>query len=231
MILGAGALGCSPYASGGSITTPPPPAPPRVATILDYYAALLIIQYRTLPNANRTVRLMANQSVCGGFLFEEQVCFGIDVAVGEQLDVLGRIVGVSRQVYTFDPNRVFFNFTDYFDTPEIVAGFGDYTDSPYDPNGYMFFSYNQFNNISLTLSDEDMRTLIKMKIQLNNSRATFAFIKQYVYDWFDDIEVEDNLDMSITYTIAASFSNLARAALYLRMLPAPTGVKPNYVFQ
>jgi len=231
-MLGAGTFANNLYGAGGFISTPEPPLPPLVQRILDYYADLLIIQYRSKTRARKTVRLAADQSLCGGFIYDEKECFDIDTAVGAQLDILGRIVGVPRVIYTFNLGNTFFNFTNYFETPDIIAGFGNYEDDPYNPEGNLTYTYGMFNNISVTLTDAQMRDLIKMRIELNTSVSSFKFIKDFIYEWLNsDVQVVDNQDMTLTYTIAASFSTLARAAFYLKMLPVPAGVKPEYIFQ
>ena len=231
MIFGAGSYATSEDASGNRITTPALPVAPVVETILDYYAALLILQYRIKAKAKATIRLAANQNLCNGFIFDEAGCFDLDTATGVQLDVLGRIVGVSRKIYTFDLTKQYFNFTSYAGAPAIIHGFGKYADSPYDAGGNLFYRYLMKNAISVSLADEDMRTLIRMKIELNNSPATFAFIKYLVFKYLStDVTVQDSLDMTLTYTIKTTFGTIARAALFLGMLPTPAGVQPNYVF-
>ena len=233
MIFGSGVYGASAYASGNKITTPAEkPIPPAAQTILNYYASLIIRQYKTLVKANAMVQLLCNQSVTDGFIFDEQTCFDIDTAVGAQLDILGRIVGVTRRCYSFDLSHTYMNYTDYDSNPSVIAGYGDYNDSPFDPSGFLFYQYEDFDSIRILLSDDDMRSLIKMKIELNNSSATFAFIKSFIYRYLNtDVAVVDNKDMSITYTIHHSFGSLARAALFNGMLPAPMGVQTNYIFQ
>jgi len=231
MILGGGELGTSAYGGGNKIATPPSPLPPAVVSVLSYYAGLLILQYRTKTKAQETIKLLANQSFSDGFVFDEMVCFDLDTAIGAQLDILGRIVGVPRTIYTFDPTQQFFNFTDYNGDPAIVHGFGDYTDNPFDPGNWQFYNYDLFDATSVQLVDDDMRKLIKMKIELNNNRSTFAFINSLIFRYLNpDVTVVDNKNMHLMYSIKSTFGTLARAALFLNMLPVPAGVSADYVF-
>lgn len=64
----------------------------------DYYADLLILQYKTLPKARATISALVKQAVDGGFLLKLVDAFVIDTAVGKQLDILGKYIGLNRVV-------------------------------------------------------------------------------------------------------------------------------------
>lgn len=64
----------------------------------DYYADLLILQYKTLPKARATISALVKQAVDGGFLLKLVNAFGIDRAVGKQLDTIGKYIGLNRVV-------------------------------------------------------------------------------------------------------------------------------------
>lgn len=202
--------------------------------VLKYYSDLLIRQYRTGQKAVQTVQLMADQSFIDGFAVEESVCFDLDTAVGAQLTILGIIVGVPRTVYVLNISNNFENWIRYADTPNpaVTFGLGRYTDSPYDPNGYLFFRYAFKNSGTYTLLDFEMRILIRLKIILNNSYSSFAEIKDLIYQYFAGIiDVIDNKNMSLTYNVNSSLTNVAQAAVSLGLLPKPMGVNliVNYV--
>lgn len=69
-----------------------------LATLTDYYASLLAYQYRGLPNADRQVKLWASQFLAENLAASLNTCFDIDTAVGAQLDVLGKYIGVPRNI-------------------------------------------------------------------------------------------------------------------------------------
>lgn len=199
---------------------------------LDYYANLLILQYRGKPKASDTVRLWANQSYADGLPFQLAACFDVDTAVGPQLDIIGRIVGVPRNIYTIDFEHVFFNFQRYDSVPATIYGFGRYDDVPYDPDAALFFQYNFQGAATYTLLDPEMRLLIQLKIILNNSYSSFKQIKDLLYQYFPTgIEVIDNLNMTLTYNISSSLSKVGQGAVTLGLLPKPMGVTAivNYV--
>lgn len=95
-------------------------------TILDltaYYADLLAYQFRGRPNADRTMKLFTKQAAADLFVQELLTCYDIDQAVGAQLDVLGKYVGVSRNIGSIIP-RPYFGFWDYLFTrnPALYQG-------------------------------------------------------------------------------------------------------------
>lgn len=69
--------------------------------LIDYYVGLLIIQYSGKPKAEGTVSAFVAPVVMDSLPLQIQTAFNIDTAVGVQLDVLGKYVGVSRSARTF----------------------------------------------------------------------------------------------------------------------------------
>lgn len=99
---------------------------------LDYYQGTMAYQYANLPRASANIRNYVAQAVAENFLEELANCFTIDNAVGKQLDIIGKYIGVSRVV------NVPLN-TPYF-------GFWDYTESDpaeQNPNGFYDYAYGQ----------------------------------------------------------------------------------------
>lgn len=72
-----------------------------VADIRDYYAGLLIIQYRSKSNASAQVRAMATLLAVDLLPLSVQNAFDLDTAEGVQLDNLGQYAGVSRVGFDF----------------------------------------------------------------------------------------------------------------------------------
>ncbi len=67
--------------------------------IIEYYADLLILQYLGKPKAYETIRTMVGPIIMDQLPAQVQNAFnltGSDIAVGVQLDVLGKYVGVTR---------------------------------------------------------------------------------------------------------------------------------------
>lgn len=66
--------------------------------LTDYYAGLLAYQYRGQANASRQMKILTKQAVADYLAAQLVSCFDIETAVGTQLDVLGKYIGVSRNV-------------------------------------------------------------------------------------------------------------------------------------
>lgn len=69
--------------------------------IIDYYANLLILQYRGQPDAYATIQTLVDPVIMDQLPIDVQEAFSVDSAIGVQLDVLGKYIGVSRNGYDF----------------------------------------------------------------------------------------------------------------------------------
>ncbi len=159
----------------------------------EYYADLLIVQYKPKSKAYSTIKLVANQSLCDGLFLEFDVAFNLDTAVGAQLTILGKIVGVPRNVLGLDLNSTFFNFTRYAGTPASV-GFNRYA-TPVDPD----YIARWLSNASYVLNDFELNALIRLKIIFNNTFSSFSQLKIALYEVFSgNIDIVAP-DMGMTY--------------------------------
>lgn len=70
--------------------------------LIDYYTGLLIIQYNDMPKAIATMDLLAEQSVLEQLPEQVRDSFDLDSAIGVQLDILAKYVGVVRSGRTFE---------------------------------------------------------------------------------------------------------------------------------
>lgn len=64
----------------------------------NYYADLLILQYKTQPKARATIQALIKELYGSGSLLQMVNGFDIDTAVGKQLDIIGKYIGLGRQV-------------------------------------------------------------------------------------------------------------------------------------
>ncbi|RTL04646.1 DUF2612 domain-containing protein [Candidatus Dependentiae bacterium] len=189
----------------------------------DYYADTLIIQYRDKDNARNTIKMIANLSLCDGLMLTEPTCFDLDTAIGAQLTILGKIVGVPRNVLGLDLSHTFWAFRRYADVSGGVD-FLRYTETP-DPL-YLFSRYQ--TEAFYTLSDFELRTLIKIKIISNNTYESYKDVLEALWNIFGaNIQLVDNKDMTITYNAVSAYSVVMTVAEYLDILPRPMGVGVN----
>lgn len=64
----------------------------------DYYADLLILQYKTQPKARATISALTEKVIADGLLLDVINGFNLLTAEGKQLDILGKYIGLSRNV-------------------------------------------------------------------------------------------------------------------------------------
>lgn len=101
----------------------------EVENVKEYYADLLILQYRSKPRARATIKLGAELYLADGLVFQLNDCLNIDTAVGAQLDLIGKILGCSRNIpgltlrddfFSFE-NKTEFTVATYADLPETAV--------------------------------------------------------------------------------------------------------------
>lgn len=83
------------------------------AEIIDYYKALLIMQYADKPKAKATVDVYVTEVVQNQFPLQVQDAFNLDTAIGVQLDTLGKYIGVKRSANIDPTTYVSLSDSDY----------------------------------------------------------------------------------------------------------------------
>lgn len=143
-----------------------------------------------------------------------RMSYDIDAAVGQQLDVIGRIVVIDRGFESF----VAFEPDTYFGADNDESQFGGIS--------------AQFQSVGGVLtqqvSDAIFRTLIRCKIARNNSDATLDDIATALefITGSDDIRVVDNEDMSFSVSFGSELTDIQRLVFStFDVLPRPQGVR------
>ena len=140
--------------------------------------------------------------------------YDIDDAEGEQLDIIGRLVGIGREVV----GDIEFPSVDFGD---VSAEFG--------------YEEAQFSGLNVAgddqLSDEYYRILIRSKIVKNTSDATLDSIisgVEFILPNSGPIVIRDQEDMTFGIDILGSVSEIERKILSsIDIIPRPQGVKFN----
>lgn len=187
--------------------------------IKEYYADLLILQYRNKPKARETIKLGVDIYTGDGLLLQLADCLNIDIAVGAQLDIIGKILGCPRDVPGINNQTKYFSF--HLD--ENSLGFSTVGNPS---NGV---AKNRNNSIlaTYTLNDNEYRQLLKFKAFLNVWRGDMGSMDRALYSVFGDtINLKNNQDMSITYEIS-EMNTTIEAAQALGYFRAPIGVAAN----
>ena len=186
----------------------------------NYYADLLILQYRGKPRARATIKLGADIYLADGLAFQLNDILDIDTAIGAQLDVIGKILDCPREIPGIVVDTKFFTFH----VDENSLGFSTIGD----PSVGNFKTRSLSNNSIYTLLDEEYRKLLRLKALSNVLEGTMAGIDEALYRVFgNDIKMVNNQDLSITYVIQTN-DNAIRAAKALGYFRAPNGVAVNF---
>lgn len=192
---------------------------------LDYYKNTLIIQYKTLDKAQQTIECLVNCAYCDGLPLQFNGVFDLDTAGGNQLTILGRIVGVPRNIYGLDLTHEFFNFTRWVGVPASIgcARWGSANST------YLVSRWQTSATYSTT--DFELRALIKLRIIYNNYYKSMDAVKNAIYAAFaGGIDIIDNLNYTLTFNVTAPYYNVGIICNYLgNILPKPMGVTATVV--
>lgn len=91
------------------------PTPISTQNLINYYANLLVLQYISLPKAYSTIQALATLSVMDQLPLQVQNAYNMDgTAVGVQLDILGKYIGVTRTGYSVKGLPITLNDSDFF---------------------------------------------------------------------------------------------------------------------
>ncbi|OQY25512.1 MAG: hypothetical protein B6244_14950 [Candidatus Cloacimonetes bacterium 4572_55] len=199
-------------------------------SFIDDYKALIITQYFDRPNAAAEIGLQAESwEEIFNFLKSFQTEFDLDLAAGDRLDKIGKLVGVPR-IVPFVLDKIRFGF----DGDDTARGFFDAFDSsvPSAP----FFDAFETKYATQELDDFDYRFFIKAKISTNIASAYMVSdgrvsIQDAVQLAFGgEATVVDNLDMTLfLYVSTFVDADRLRLILQLNLLPKPQGVRYRIV--
>lgn len=186
------------------------------------YEDLLILQYADKPKAYATISTIVDRFKNISDVMEYfETAFDLDTAIGSQLDIIGNIVGISRNVEDVIP-KIFFGFDDNTN----ARGFGS---AP-------FYTQDQSVYTDTQLTDSDYRFFIKLKIAKNHAKATLVdddgrSINNIISTMFDGYAYAvDNKDMSLTLYIENSTkAYLLPYAISLNLIPLPQAVGIKFV--
>lgn len=190
-----------------------------------YYVNNLILQYRTKEKAPEHIYALIKALMIYDLMEKVQNGYNIDEAIGVQLDVLAKYVGADRVITGLDFSRTYFGFVDYNEpTPYVdVIGLIEYAEL--NPPDAQFLKYDTDQQFLYTLTDEELRLLVKMKIIQNNSNYTTSEIDDFIDEFFPETTIfDDNKDMTISYIFDEESRRFAEIVISQGALPKPAAV-------
>lgn len=200
--------------------------------LLKYYANLLIVQYNGKPKAKATIEMLTKiiYGVVDTPLFLQiQNAFDWKTAVGNQLDIIGKWVGVSK-VYqgllywgkTFLSYPSWDELTPTDKTDNYQHGYSNYDSFDTDLGGTL--TYNELQFVEQELDPESFRTIIGLKIIKNSITLTAKNIDDAIWNYFEGQVYTTWEPMKITYHYPDSLNTVMTVCKYKNVLPAPMGV-------
>lgn len=194
----------------------------------NYYANLLIVQYNGLPKASATIKMLVKLIFINLILLQIRDAFDWKTAIGTQLDIVGKWVGVSR---TYNGslywNKQFLSYPQYPIlypddlTSENQHGYSNY--ETFSQEGAQI-TYKEAGFVEQRLGDDDYRILIGLKIIQNNINHIAGEIDRAIYEYFDGQVYTTWLPHQIIYHYPENLSNIINVALSKNVLIAPSGV-------
>nr|DAJ74724.1 MAG TPA: Protein of unknown function (DUF2612) [Caudoviricetes sp.] len=192
--------------------------------VKEYYADLLILQYRNKPKARKTVKMGVDIYMGNQVLFQLQDILDIDKAEGSQLDIIGKILECPRVVQGIYNDLKFFQF---YDGPDSL-GFSTIGE----PTSASFRTIQNYNQSEYSLPDEDYRFLLKFKAAVNVMRGSMQGIDDTLWNVFQgDVLLKNNQDLTITYILSSEHTLATLAAKQLKYYRAPEGIGAFYVLR
>lgn len=196
--------------------------------IVAYYTNLLIIQYHNQPKAQATIAALIRELTSSAVMLDVRDGYDLETAVGHQLDILGKYIGIDR-FYEGQILDGYFAFTNYNEVviPDTKRGFDDYTDFP--SNNGRFLTYHDVLGVGLRLGDDDYRFILKLKILQNNIDHSHKSIDDGIYLFFgDSIRADSPGNMVMYYFVPVAETEIIKVAIQKKVLPRPMGVRLNY---
>lgn len=199
---------------------------------IDYYLGLIIKQYYYKDNARAEITALSSSwskiyDLLDNFADE----FDVDLATGDRLDILGRIVGFPREVNFVLPKALFgfsenSNAKTFDDAFQVVEDAGP------------FFNGFESQYTSQQLNDSDYKFFIKAKISSNSASAYMSSddrisVNDAILIIFDgDAYAVDNKDMTLTLYVSFSFDiDRVRLIVNTDLLPKPQSVRYDGIVQ
>lgn len=198
--------------------------------LIEYYQDLLIVQYHDKPKAKAMIKAEMEETLANLLDIQVRDAFDVDTAVGVQLDIIGKWVGVDRifKGQMFD-NKSWFSLTRYNKpTTPLQGGFSRFDN--FDTLEGGFLTYDFIVSTRNKINDTDFRLLIKLKIIRNNIKHSPKDIDEAVYKLFaNTLYTVWGECMEMTFYYKKENYGIVKLGQEKKCFPIPTGVKANFV--
>jgi hypothetical protein len=197
--------------------------------LLEYYQNLLIIQYNGKNKASATIKMIANLILANLLILQVRDGFSWRTAVGYQLDIIGKWLGVTRDYKgSLYWGQTFLSYPNSGDlvpddkTDNLQHGYSDYDTFETDTGGVL--TYESLGFVEQSLSDDDYRIILGLKIIKNSINHTAKNIDDAIWEYFNGQVYTTWEPYEIIYHYPSSMTTIIEVCNYKNVLPAPTGV-------
>lgn len=192
-------------------------------TVANYYVNLLIIQYHNKPKARATIYLLASLIYANMALLQIRDGFDWKTAIGPQLDIVGKWVGVDRfyngQLLFLHP---WFSLIDWNSTPDNLQG-GFSTFETFETLEGGIIDYDTIGPSQNSLSDDYFSMMIGLKIIHNNINHTAKNIDEAIWNYFNQQVYTVWQGKTLIYYYPPELREILQVAYSKNVLPCPTG--------
>ncbi len=196
---------------------------PTLTDAANKYVRLLAFQYADKPKAQAQVLLWTAQALMWGLAWQLADAFTLTTAAGQQLDWIGKYVGVSRNIGP--PTATFFGLWNSTGGTQNDHGLRDSTDAGMSGANFdsIFYDATSHGGVNVALNDLQYQFVINLQIILNSSNGSLASIETFLNQFFPGtVSLVDNQDMTLTYNVDASVP--LPLSVLEDFLPKPMGV-------
>lgn len=194
----------------------------------NYYANLLIIQYHGKPKATANIKMFAELILASLIIFQIRDSFDWKTATGNQLDIIGKWLGIDRFYYQVELGKKWFTLLDWNKEPNALqGGFSTYED--FDTLEGGIISNDNLQGQYNSLSDDEFRLLIGLRIIQCNIDTTCKSIDDNIWNYFNGkvYTVWDIDNRQLNYCFTADMLDFMFMAKDKGCLPCPPTVTLN----
>lgn len=197
--------------------------------LIEYYKNLLIMQYRDKPKAIAHT----GNVLSAGMIYDTAISvrdgFNIETAVGAQLDIIGKWLGVGRTITGTTFTRAYYGYALYGDTTPFL--FNPMLLYGAEPPDAQFRDYKESTQSLYDLTDEEYRIILKLAIVRNTSNASVKTIDDILNVLFGtECYFIDRMNMTVvSYMVGEKWSRIFQIAKTTGLLPNPAGVGTSLI--
>ena len=182
------------------------------------------MQYRDKPKAIAHT----GNVLSAGMIYDTAIAvrdgFNIETAIGAQLDIIGKWLGVGRTITGTTFTRAYYGYALYGDTTPFL--FNPMLLYGVEPPDAQFRDYKESTQSLYDLTDEEYRVILKLAIVRNTSNASVKTIDDILNVLFGtECYFIDRMNMTVvSYMVGTKWSRVFGIAKSSGLLPNPAGV-------